>query len=677
MSTLAGLSAVATSQLSSLGQVPIHPGPQVYGEGSPMNVVLVMIDDIGVDQVGCYAVNYPGESAPQPCTPNLDALAAQGLRFTNAWSSPVCSPTRAQIVTGKRTSALGVGRATGPLIPRSGMDEDEVTLGDLIPLNGFFGKWHLAGADQVPTHPLDSGFFPFAGTMWNVGPPPQDGPHYYDWQKYDGTGPSVQTFEYVTTNTTNDAAAWIDQLNASAGRWFVLVSYHASHSPYHCPLTPSAPNGCSTDWWEACPPGCGYPQGVCRSRAMTQALDSELGRLLSHVDSSDTAVIVVGDNGTEKIATYEPFDPDHAKATLHQGGINVPLIISAPGLASGDNHELVQVADLFTTVLDLTRTPLPPHADELDSVSLAQYVAPGLADPAARPRTEVVSEIFDPNFVPVGGAVPPSFVAEHHNLAIRDARFKLIESNSLTGGMQHQFYQLYDPAPGAPPLPQDPAVTPDPYEAVDLMPLQASWTPGVQAAYDALVARLASYERLPLTTQLAFSPALVVEASETAVTASPVYACGSSPVRVGWSTIEGGAFTARTLMDFDVGLLLPDTDVLAMELELTLADGFDLPASGLLVRALPTGVAGVDCDTLFGSVTGVEYGLTGAAGGPQVLTIALGSRAELDLEAVAAAGSGTFSLALIFDGEGLSEDDLRLDPQLSKHALRVTYGLHP
>lgn len=472
-------------------------GPLTTTPPPPLNVLLILADDLGVDQVGSYARNYP---CPQcvtphadPCTPNLDALADGGVRFTNAWSSPLCTPSRAQLLTGKRASQLGLGVVIelGP----PGMNPDETTIADLVPLNGAFGKWHLADVVQGWSHPLDCGFFPFLGTMWNLNPPPEDGPTYFDWRKYDGLNAPVQQMTYATTETTDDAIAWLNQLNTAAGPWFLYVSYHAPHAPRHCPAPPSPPNACSNDFWGSCP-NCGYAQEVCETHAMTQALDHEVGRLLAQVDHTDTVVIFAGDNGTPQPAAHEPFPVSHAKATLYQGGINVPLIVSAPDAAPSEVHSLVHLSDVLATVTDLTQVPQPAG---LDSVSMAQYFAPLHAAPAALPRRYVYSEKFAPNFTPVAGLPPSGYSADYHDRTLRNDRFKLIERNMPGSLGVHEFYCFYNGSVGAPPPPQDPAITPDPHEQQNLMSSMATWKPDIQANYDELVEELKSYPKLPLS----------------------------------------------------------------------------------------------------------------------------------------------------------------------------------
>lgn len=482
---------LAPTLLAAAAPQRTSPGPSP----PPINAVVVVLDDVGHDLVGVYAREYacvgcsPGE-APDPCTPNLDALAQEGTRFTNVWSSPWCSPTRAMILTGKPAVGVGMGIVTSPYIQRRGLDTTETTIADLVPLSAAVGKWHTADIPLSWTHPLDCGFDSFAGTMWNLNPPPSDGPNYFDWRRYDGLNPPVQTFEYATKVTTDDALEQLATLNQARAPWVLYVAYHAIHVPFHCPPNPPPPGAapCGTDWWNSCNNGCTYGGGICLSRAMMQALDAELGRLLAGIDATDTAIFVVGDNGTPFHAKGVPFT-NGSKGMLYQGGINVPLIARVPGSAGGATvNELVSVSDLFTTVADLARMPVPPSVTGLDSVSLAQYVAPSYAAPGAAPRDYVYSETFQPNFRPVNGAPPAEYAADNHDRAIRNDRYKLIE-RITAAGTQRQFFRLYTPGSGLP-TPQNPATTPDPHEQRDLMPTRETWEPEVESAFLELVSEL-------------------------------------------------------------------------------------------------------------------------------------------------------------------------------------------
>ena len=136
------------------------------------NVLLIIADDYGVSSHGLYG--YASSSAP---TPNLDSLAAQGAVFGNAWVTPMCSPTRARILTGRYGFRTGVG-SPGPLGPIS---LDEYTVAQALKTLGYstgcFGKWHLAGPNNgEDDNPNLMGFDRFTGSRANLG-------DYFNWSK--------------------------------------------------------------------------------------------------------------------------------------------------------------------------------------------------------------------------------------------------------------------------------------------------------------------------------------------------------------------------------------------------------------------------------------------------------------------------------------------------------------
>jgi arylsulfatase A-like enzyme len=350
------------------------------------NFVVVLLDDVGIDRVGAYGAH------PEPGrTPTLDALAAQGLLFRNAWAMPTCSPTRASVLTGRFPSRHGVGEQISATTPGPQLDPQEVIIPEALPgySSAAIGKWHLRSVGQPPTHPLDVGFEHHAGSMYNI-----SSGGYWNWTKWvDGVG--VPVTEYATTETTDDALRAIAHL---AEPYFLYLNYNAAHAPFHVP-----PQHLHTY---------GFPDSAPRRmRAMVEALDTELARFLAAVDLSDTYVLVMGDNGTPRPASDGPFLPEHAKGTLYQGGVQVPLIVAGPGVGVGETDALVSCTDLFAMVLELAGAPPAPTAE--DSLSFASV----LASPAhAGPRRLLYAESFGPG----GGQ------NQLHRCALSNGRFKLL-----------------------------------------------------------------------------------------------------------------------------------------------------------------------------------------------------------------------------------------------------------
>ncbi|MHC5212526.1 MAG: sulfatase-like hydrolase/transferase [Planctomycetota bacterium] len=417
------------------------------------NVLIIVADDVGVDMVGAY-----GEHPDAPPTPTIDQLASEGMLFRNCWSNPTCSPTRATILTGRYSFRTGIGKAIFPVADPIELSDKERSLADVFPhayQKRALGKWHLSidGGDGL-THPSKLGFDTHRGAPWNL-PDPAGQTAYFHWNKaVDGELGMVDV--YATTDTVNDAIEFIE---ATPEPWFLYLAFNAAHSPAHKPphdlhtyqLPPSVEDDLPMHY-----------------KAMIQAMDTELGRLFATVSSDvleQTLIVFVGDNGTAKVATTPPFDPYHAKGSLFEGGINVPLIIKGAGVQAGTECEaLVNTVDIYPTVVEHALGTAPASKD---GVSMVPY----FSDPDATPlRSWVYSESFRPNGY-------SAYLV--NSRAARDVRYKLIRDY---GGIQ--FYNgelMFD-------------LRSDPWETTNLLGAKSALPPGASQAYVELSALLDSMQ---------------------------------------------------------------------------------------------------------------------------------------------------------------------------------------
>lgn len=427
--------------------------------GGPPNILLVVGDDIGVDYVGAYA-----EGPAYPPTPVLDSLAANGVLFRNAWSNPVCSPTRATILTGRYSFRTGIGKTIdGGGI---GLADAELTVPEVLgsqPSLGYqmaaFGKWHL-GALNNPSAPNQAGFPHFHGELDNLGNSEEVEAYFHTTEVVDGV--ALGADGYNTTRIVDNALTWI---HGSSGPWFCAVFFHTPHSPLHAPPDDHHDR--------LLPPGRPIDNPVPYFQAAVQSMDHEIGRLLAGLGSAidQTMVVFVGDNGTPQNTSVPPFLPSHAKTTVFEGGVNVPLIIKGPAVVAPGREvtALVNTTDLFSTLLDLATvdlaTALPANL-KLDAVNLMPY----LQNPTQAPlRTWVFAEFFSPN-----GSSPTSA-----DRVLRSNRFKL-RRIGFTSSMD----QLYD-------------LQTDPFESTNLLSgglggLTAQQAAAYQQLSQQLVALLAS-----------------------------------------------------------------------------------------------------------------------------------------------------------------------------------------
>lgn len=316
---------------------------------STPNILLIIGDDMGVETVASYGV---GENPPM--TANIDDLARNGVRFTNFWSQPVCSPTRATIVTGRYGFRTGIGRPVtnrGPLpeppqipgwaqpyvntqtgggmgmgadelqsLPRHGLGIDEYTLPHAFDANGrlgyataAIGKWHLADADNGwQDHATQIGFDYFSGGLTG------GVESYFAWNKV-VDGEVTGAVGYAPTEKVDDAIAWIEARGGSP--WFMWFGFNLPHTPLHTP-----PDDTRT----------GTSEG--EYAAMIETMDAQIGRLLASIEPDvleNTFVIFMGDNGTPSGSVTAPFQPGRAKGAIYQGGVNVPFIVTGPGVQRG------------------------------------------------------------------------------------------------------------------------------------------------------------------------------------------------------------------------------------------------------------------------------------------------------------------------------------------------------
>lgn len=393
------------------------------------NILLIVADDVGVDVLASYD---EGDPSNYPSTPTIDALASDGLLFRNAYGNPLCSPTRATLLTGRYCLRNTVGglvkpQSGGGCPNPSGVGFDlplcEVTIPEALDAayaTAAIGKWHLTD-DLVPTGPVDHGFGYFAGTLTNIS-------NYSSWPKVVHAPPSspVTSTEtaYATTDNVDDAIAWIQGRQSP---WFVYLAFNSAHVPIHNP------------------PSTAYCTPANGLNGMIEAMDCEIGRLIGAVDPylSSTMVVFVGDNGTDG-AVYPPTPPAlpnpcngpvpsmrPGKRSFYEGGINVPLIVAGPLLdQSGESDSLVNTTDVFATVLEmsevatgLTIGQIVPGVT-LDSVSLL----PEIRGQTPNAREYAFAELF-------------AHPQENHctwrpGVAVRNDRYKLIfqPAHTIPGG---------------------------------------------------------------------------------------------------------------------------------------------------------------------------------------------------------------------------------------------------
>ncbi len=325
----------------------------VLGAARP-NVILIMTDDQGWWDLSCHG-------NPVLKTPVMDSIAAEGVEFTRFYASPVCTPTRASLMTGRYYQRTG---AIDTYMGRDTLNGDEVTLGQVFQSAGYrtglIGKWHLGR--YMRYHPNQRGFDTFFG-FWQYGFINR----YDDSDELWSNAKPVISVGYVTDVLT-DAA--IEFVKASRDRpFFLYVPYNAPHGPY------LAPDELIKRYLDA-----GLPLRDARIDAMIASLDANIGRLLDTVDRQglrdNTIVIFMTDNGG--VSSHYKAGLRGGKATVYEGGVRVPFFVRWPGkVPAGAKVDVpAQHIDIFPTLCELIGAELPAGR-KIDGKSIKTLIETG------------------------------------------------------------------------------------------------------------------------------------------------------------------------------------------------------------------------------------------------------------------------------------------------------------
>lgn len=339
------------------------------------NVLLIIADDYGIDSSSLY---NSSSGAVLPPTPNINALKTSGVLFRNAYAQPTCSPARACILTGRQP--FGHGVTTAVTANDGQLRASEFTLPRAFAANsslGYstasFGKWHLTISANFANDPNNIAGWPhYAGSL-NGGLN-----SYTAWTKtINGvTGATNGTTTYATTDTTNDAVAWITARGTQP--WFAWVGYNAPHTPFHKPPNNLITYDTTQPNWATVPINDTPAHQRLHYNAAVEAMDTEIGRLLSSMTAqvrANTTIVFIGDNGTPPQVIQTPFGTGHAKDSLYEGGTHVPLIIAGPDVVSPNREStaVVNAVDLYSTILELAGINVAntqPATNPLDARSL-------------------------------------------------------------------------------------------------------------------------------------------------------------------------------------------------------------------------------------------------------------------------------------------------------------------
>lgn len=298
--------------------------PEIPARSQP-NIIFLQADDLGIETI----TSYGGSSYS---TTNIDTLASRGVQFSNCFSSPLCTPTRAQIITGRygfRTSIDDLASNTIKLDPTK-----EITLAKILKEAGYdtavTGKWHLCPKNETTKNITDCDFdeqLCYEGGIIDYGTPD----------------------DYLPDEHQAFALDYLEKHQNSTKPFYLQYSFGLPHSPYV--PTPLNPND---------------PPGVDNFPYMVEYMDKLIGEVVAKVDAlgmtGNTIIIFAGDNGTERqiTSTFQGKSIKGGKGNLKDTGSWVPLIVSGPGIMqSSQCGDLVDYCDFFTTIAELAGANVP------------------------------------------------------------------------------------------------------------------------------------------------------------------------------------------------------------------------------------------------------------------------------------------------------------------------------
>ena len=370
-----GLGAAACCAPSLFGAEK-HPRP---------NIIFMLADDLGWMDTGIYGSTFYD-------TPNIDALARRGMRFTSAYAaSPLCSPTRASILTGEYPGRLRFTVPSGhlpqvildPIVPARGpssqrvimpqsrtrLPNETITYAEALKevgyATGFFGKWHLG---RPPYIPENQGFDTVVGGREHPGPPPKG--HYFSpWMC--PTLPKVPDGSHICDVLTTEAIHFMER--HKDGPFLMNLWFYDVHAPFQS----------KKDWIEyyrrkADPKN---PQHCPTMAAMIRVLDENVGRLTRRLEelglADNTLIIFFSDNGGNMYDSVDGTTPTNnaplrgGKATMYEGGTREPCFVVWPDHVAPNtvSDQIFSSVDWYPTLLDILGLK-PKPGQILDGVSI-------------------------------------------------------------------------------------------------------------------------------------------------------------------------------------------------------------------------------------------------------------------------------------------------------------------
>lgn len=437
------MSKTIFTYLLILLMIPAFANESTKSKNKKQNIVFILADDLGWKDLTCYGSGFYE-------TPNVDAFAESGVLFTNAYTaSPLCSPTRASILTGQEPGRLRFTTPTGHVLKvvldpketftapsfhktatpqtRTRLPNEYLTFAEVLKENGystaFMGKWHLG---REPYIPENQGFDVVVGGREHPGPP-GPGNFFAPWNCE--TLPVVPDGTHVSDVLTDEA---IKYMTSNKENPFLLcLWYYDVHAPFQAKenLKQKYQAKLNADHIQRCPTMGG----------MIETMDINIGRILKSIKDlqleDETIVVFTSDNGGNMYDGPDGTNPTNnyplraGKGNNYEGGVRVPLIVRVPGVTkAGKTSEVVtSTVDHYASLLELLDIPFPEDL-VTDGVS---YVAALKGEQYER---EPIYSTFCHNVIATGNRA---------NISMRQGSWRLYKFY-FDGPNQEHRYELYN-----------------------------------------------------------------------------------------------------------------------------------------------------------------------------------------------------------------------------------------
>jgi arylsulfatase A-like enzyme len=405
-------------------------------DGKP-NVIFILADDLGWAELGCYGNTFNE-------TPNLDKLASQGMRFTDAYApAPVCSPTRASLLTGQHPARVGIVDYLRPDTD-DGLPTDHIAVAEVLRAAGYatgmIGKWHLSGyahhGSKKEIRATDHGFDEELVTeIKGVGNGANFYPYVFRTQPISWLNVREKRLdgkEYLVDRMNLEAADFIER--HKNGPFFLYLSHFATHTILNGKeelvekYRKKHPSGkstrgkcylCQDAGLEGDPLNHWAQDHNPHLAAMLESIDDGVGMIMDKLDelglADNTIVIFTSDNGGEtNVTSNAPLRA--GKSCLYEGGIRGPFIVRWPGVVPADTvcEQPVSIMDFYPTVVQAAGIE-PDRRQKLDGIS----ILPALKNPTARLKRDALYWHYP--------LEKPHFLGGRSSGAIRAGNWKLVE----------------------------------------------------------------------------------------------------------------------------------------------------------------------------------------------------------------------------------------------------------